>query len=89
MKNRQSRMTGIVREFDLPEDVCSGGYHVEMFNETVIVDGCRNVAEYSGGLIKLNTGNTQIAVSGDNLTIRNFACSQVTVTGRIISVELI
>lgn len=88
MKNRQTRLSEIVREFDLPEDLCKGGYHIEIFNDTVIVDGCRNVNEYGDGEIKLNTGGGQVGISGDGLVIKSFACSQITVSGRIISVEL-
>lgn len=88
MKNKEQRFSDLIREFDLPEDICKGGYHIEIFNGTVVVDGCRNVSEYGDGSIKLNTGGCQVGVFGDNLTIRSFVCSQITITGRIISVEL-
>lgn len=88
MKNRPTRIYGIAKEFDLPEDICSDGYHIELFNDTVVVDGCRNVAEYSDGRIKLSTVSRTVGVFGDGLAIRSFACSQVIISGNIISVEL-
>lgn len=88
MKNRQSRISGIAKELDLPEDLCFDGYHIELFNDTVIIDGCRNVAEYGNGSIKLNTGGCVVGVFGDGLTIKSFACAQVIISGKIISLEL-
>ncbi len=88
MKNRQSHFSDFVKEFDFPEDSCKDGYHVELFNDTVLVDGCKNVAEYSSEGIKLNTGSRVIGVFGDGLIIRSFACSQVIISGKILSVEL-
>ena len=88
MKNRQTHFSDFVKEFDFPEDLVKDGYHVELFNDTVVVDGCKNVAEYGDGYIKLSTGSRLIGIFGDNLTIKSFACSQVIVSGRILSVEL-
>lgn len=88
MKNRQPNFSDFVKEFDLPEDLCRGGYHIELFNDTVIVDGCKNVAEYSDGRIALNTGSKKIIVLGDDMNVKSLACSQVIITGRILSVEL-
>lgn len=88
MKNRQSHFSDFVKEFDFPEDLCKDGYHVELFNDTAVIDGCRNVAEYGDGYIKLNTGSRLIGIFGDGLTIRSFACSQTVITGKILSVEL-
>ncbi len=88
MKNRQPRIYGIAKEFDLPEDLCRDGYHIEIFNDTVVVDGCRNVAEYNDGRIKLSTGGRTVGVFGDGLTIKSFICSQVIISGNIVSVEL-
>lgn len=88
MKNKQQKLTDLVKEFDFPEDLCRGGFHIELFNGNVIVDGCKNVAEYSDGRIVLNTGSRRIIVLGDNLIVKSFACSQANITGNIISVEL-
>ena len=88
MKNRQSRISGIAKELDFPEDMCADGYHIELFNDTVIIDGCRNVAEYGSGGIRLNTGGCVVGVFGDGLTIKSFACSQAIISGKIVSLEL-
>lgn len=88
MKYRRPHLSDIAKELDLPEDICSGGFRIELFSDTVVIDGCKNVAEYGGGAIKLNTGRQTVGVFGDNLTIKSFVCSQAVITGKIISVEL-
>lgn len=88
MKKRASKISDIAREFDFPEDVCSGGFHAELFSDTVIVDGCKNVAEYGDGCIKLNVGRNRIGVFGDKLTIKSYICSQIIICGKIVSLEL-
>ena len=88
MKNRQSRIAEFAKELDFPEDLRKDGYHIEIFNGTVVIDGCRNVAEYGDRCIKLNTGGSRVGVFGDGLTIKSFICSQAVITGKIISLEL-
>ena len=88
MKNRHPNLSDIAKELDLPEDICSGGLHIELFSDTAVIDGCRSVAEYGGGIIRLNVGRQTVGVFGDNLTIKSFVCSQAVITGKIISVEL-
>lgn len=88
MRKKQTNFTDLVREFDFPEDICKNGYHIEIYNDTVVVDGCRNVAEYGDGNIKLNTGSRLVCIFGDGLTIKSFACSQAVIVGKIVSVEL-
>ncbi len=88
MKKRASKISDIAKEFDFPEDLCSGGFHIELFTDTVIVDGCKNVAEYGDGCIKLNVGKSRVCVFGDSLTIKSFICTQVIISGKIVSLEL-
>ena len=88
MKNKVSRINSIARELDLPEDIGKDGYHIEMFTNTVVLDGCKNIAEYDENVIRLNTGKKIISVLGNNLTIKDFLCCQVTICGYIVSVEI-
>ncbi len=88
MKNKSSRINSIVQELDLPEDIGKDGYHIEMFSNTFVLDGCRNIAEYDENVIRLNTGKKIISVIGSYLTIKDFSCCQVTICGIIVSVEI-
>ncbi len=85
MKNKKA--SSFIRKFDLPEDISKNGYHIEIFNSCAVIDGCRSVAEYSNGKIRLNLTDVCISVVGNNLSIRSFDCSQVTIDGHISSVE--
>ena len=88
MKNKNPRFQSIAAQLDLPEDIAKDGYHIEIMNDCAVVDGCKNVAEYGDGIIRLNVGGKIVSVIGCNLTIKSFFCGQVTVTGRIAAVEI-
>lgn len=86
MKNK--KLQSFAQQFDLPEDLSKNGYHVEIFNSCAVIDGCKNVNEYSDGVIRLSIGKNIISVIGNNLTIRSFSCCQATIDGHILSVEI-
>ncbi len=86
MKNKRSG--SFLEKFDLPEDLSKEGYHIELFNSCAVIDGCKNVSGYSDGVISLNLGKVTVTVKGNNLSIKNFCCAQVTVDGHICAVEI-
>lgn len=88
MKNKKSKLNFLANEFDLPEDICKDGYHVEIMNSCVVVDGCKSVAEYADGIIRLNVGKKTVSVIGSELLIKSFSCGQVTISGNVLCVEL-
>ena len=88
MKNKKSKLNFIAKEFDLPEDLGKDGYHVEIMNSCVVVDGCKSVAEYGDGIIRLNVGKKSVGVIGNELLIKSFSCGQVTISGNVLCVEL-
>lgn len=56
-------------------------------NREIIIDGCKGVVEYSENLIKLNLGETVLALSGDGLVINSFDNSIVVITGQISDIS--
>lgn len=88
MKNKSSRLASFAREFDLPEDIGKDGYHIEIFGDTFVLDGCRNIVEYGENTVRLNAGGKVISVIGSDLVIKDFACCQVTICGFIALVEI-
>lgn len=56
-------------------------------NREIIIDGCKGVVEYSENLIKLNLGETVLALSGDGLVINSFDSSIVVITGQISDIS--
>lgn len=86
MKNKRSG--SFLDKFDFPEDLREDGYHIEIFRSCAVVDGCKNIAQYSDGIIRLNTKKDVVSVIGNNLTVRSMNNAQVTVDGHITSVEI-
>ena len=88
MKNKTSRLSALAQELDLPEDFGTNGFHIEIFPDTLILDGCQSIAEYADGVIRLYTAQKTVSVFGSDLTIRSFACGQVKICGLLLSVEM-
>lgn len=84
MKNNKN---SFLQRFELPEDLAKDGYFVEVSNTCAMIDGCKSVAEYSDGIIRLNLGNKTVSVVGNDLVIRCFSCNQVTINGYIRVIE--
>lgn len=62
--------------------------NLEMYgNKEVIVDGCKSVADYSGGYIKLDLGNKFLKISGNELTVISYVFEQADIKGEIVSLE--
>ncbi len=86
MKNK--KISSFIDKFDLPEDLAKDGYHIEVFNSCAVVDGCKNINEYSDGVIRISIGKNIVSVIGNNLSIRSFCSSQVTIDGHILNIEI-
>lgn len=56
-------------------------------NREIIVDGCRGVVEYGENQIKLNLGETVLALSGNGLVINSFDSSIAVITGQISDIS--
>ena len=58
-------------------------------NREATVDGCMGILEYSGEIIRINTGTTVVKFSGRDLNIRSMSEKNVWITGYILSVEFL
>ena len=84
----KSRAEKIVEALDLPKDLMLGlpkliftGTH-ELF-----IENYRGIVEYSDTVIRLNTSECPIKVSGRSLGIKNIAAEEITLCGNIKSLE--
>ena len=76
------------RALELPAGTVSGGATIIMHSDReVIVDGCRGVLSCSEEEIKLNIGNRGLLTKGRNLMIKNLTDREITIAGRITSIE--
>lgn len=61
--------------------------HIELLgNREIVVDGCKGVVEYDENLIKLNTGELVLGLTGADLLIKSFDCDMAIITGKIAEI---
>lgn len=72
---------------DMKNNVGTYG-NIEMYgNREIIVDGCKSVADYSGGYIKLDLGEKFLKICGNELTVTSYIYEQADIKGEIVSLE--
>lgn len=78
-----SKVTEILRK-------ASGSYSYITItsDESITVEGCRNILECSDVLVILKTVKFTVEIFGYDMKVRSFNCDSVEVTGKIRSVEL-
>lgn len=55
----------------------------------VIVENHEGIVEYGSEVMRVKCGRMAVKISGDGLELANVTLSDLTVTGKIISVELL
>ncbi len=79
------RLTGA---FDMPKDIIFNTPRFIMLgNEEIYIENYRGIVSYSETHIKLNTTKMPVAISGADLSITQIAAEEITVCGKISSVE--
>ena len=74
---------------DLPTGTLSGDARVEILgNKQVYVAGHCEIREYEEDRVRLNTRIGELLIRGDRLTLDNLHSGGISVSGRILSVEL-
>ena len=74
---------------ELPMGTLSGDARVEILgNRQVCIAGHCDIREYEEDLVRLNTRAGELLIRGDRLTLDNLYSGGVSVSGRILSVEL-
>lgn len=62
--------------------------NIEMYSDKeIVVDGCKCVEDYNKDYIKLNLGEKNIKICGENLIIDSFLYEQADIKGQIVSLE--
>lgn len=86
---RKDRKPNAKPRIPLPE-ILSGEPKIEMLgNREIIVDGCKGVVEYGENLIKLNTENCVLSISGDGLVIKSYDGSVAVISGIITDITFV
>lgn len=78
------------RVLDLPEEFLGDSPMVSMVgNREVTVEGCKGIIEYGANVIRLNTMQYMIKISGADLELKSVASEYIHVCGKIAGVEYI
>ena len=84
----KSRAERIVEMLDLPKDIVLNlPKLIFTGNRELFVENYRGIVEYSDTVIRLNTGNCLIKVTGRALGIKNIAEEEITLCGEIKTLE--
>ncbi len=74
---------------ELPTGALSGEARIEISGkEQVIVAGHCEIREYEEDLVRLTTRSGEVCIRGDRLTLDDLHSGGISVSGRILSVEL-
>ncbi|MBE6686103.1 MAG: hypothetical protein E7591_02615 [Ruminococcaceae bacterium] len=73
----------------LPEDIFLGSCVINIIqNSEVSVENCKAILLYESERIHLKTPDFILCIEGENMTLKSYFCSHVTVKGRIKGVRL-
>ncbi len=85
--NKKSKWNLTAMGEDLSTNILSSS-HIEIIgNSTLTLEGCMGVAEYTDTYIKLRLSKGTLILCGINFDITFFENRQISVTGKISSVE--
>ncbi|MHB8917106.1 MAG: YabP/YqfC family sporulation protein, partial [Desulfocucumaceae bacterium] len=55
----------------------------------VFIENHRGIVEYTAEIVRINVGEYEVAVSGDNLLLRNILPDEICLEGRIKGIQFI
>ena len=90
MKKNKNRITKrFADKTDLPEDIFPGTSVINIIqNSEVSVENCKAILLYESNKIELKTSAFIVCIEGENMTLKSYFGSHITVKGRIISLKL-
>lgn len=90
MKKDGSTFKKISKALDIPRDILLSIPKILLTgNEEIYIENYRGIINYSDEEIKINTTKMPIKISGSKMSITEIAPDEITVTGKIKSVEFV
>lgn len=87
-KKRIKRQMSDVLE--IPSDIIMDLPKIVMVGDLqVFIENHRGIVEYTAEIVRINVGEYEVAVSGDNLLLRNILPDEICLEGRIKGVQFI
>ena len=80
----------LTEALDLPKDIVLNLPRLIFTgNRELYIENYRGIVEYSDTVIRLNTSECMVKVTGTGLGIKNIATEEITLAGRIKSLEFV
>ncbi|MGI6122763.1 MAG: sporulation protein YqfC [Acetivibrionales bacterium] len=78
----------LARLFEIPGDVYGNRPKVTAIGRgEVLVENFRGIMDFQNGIIRINTNNGIIKVTGDDLTIREITNEEIIIGGKISNID--
>ncbi len=89
MKTKKGNIKNAVSEIlELPKDIMLGLPKVTMIGKMELhIENHKGIIEYSKEIIRINTSEGILKITGKMMNIKNIVTEELTITGDLISVE--
>lgn len=78
----------ITEALELPKEILLNISKMTIIgNQELVIENYKGVVEYSSTLIRINTGNSLLKITGRNLNIKEISSEDIKITGRFGSLE--
>ena len=89
MKTKKDNIKNAVSEIlELPKDIMLGLPKVTMIGKMELhIENHKGIIEYSKEIIRINTSQGILKITGKKMSIKNIVTEELTITGELISLE--
>ena len=89
MKSKKDNIKNVVSEIlELPKDIMLGLPKITMIGQIEIhIENHKGIIEYSKEIIRINTSEGVLKITGKSMDIKNIITEEVVIIGEIISIE--
>lgn len=89
MRSKKDNIKNVVSDIlELPKDIMLGLPKITMVGQIEIhIENHKGIIEYSKEIIRINTSEGVLKISGKAMDIKNIITEEVVIRGEIISVE--
>jgi len=78
----------LARLFDIPADVYGNRPKVTAIGRgEVLIENFKGIMDFQDGMIRINTSNGVIKVTGDGLSIREITSEEIIIGGKISNID--
>lgn len=61
---------------------------IEIFGrKKIVIEGCFGIRDYSEEVVSINMSKYTLVIMGENLSLQNMQQKNITITGKILSIE--